>query len=320
MCVTLRLDIHIRDETTVVKLAGSRDDEFRSGVQTRAGIIERVDRGIGVKVEIGPPIDAFQQMPQWLKEGADITEALIGGEIEGVEDDAAGAFNAFLESEAAADVSEDYQSYVADIRGGVAIINQILQKFEVSEVNVAETAPEVPEAFDVDIEQLQDTLLDLRRVPGSVGDTVVVRGRLSTPGRETIETSATFELTRFGHYARLVPSVVLVRPDEIASGEDEFRFAPALGWMHHYRPRPTDTGWWANTMRPLQASAGLHAIFLNFDNEAGIGLGGTISFWNERLQFGGGYNLSASSSDEGEYYFFIGSDLIGLLQAVGLGE
>jgi len=72
-------------------------------------------------------------------------------------------------------------------------------------------------------------------------------------------------------------------------------------------------------MRPLQPGFGLHAIFLNFDNDPGICLGGTLSLWNDRLQFGLGYNLSASRADEGQVYYFVGSDLIGLLQTVGVG-
>ncbi len=77
----------------------------------------------------------------------------------------------------------------------------------------------------------------------------------------------------------------------------------ALGWMRHYRPRPEAESWYARVARPLQVAAGLHAIFLNFDNQTGIGLGGTLSFWNDRLQFGAGWNLSANSSDDGRHYF-----------------
>jgi hypothetical protein len=256
----------------------------------------------------------------WLDESRDLVGAILNREFKGVENDASRALSTFLDRSAAAGATSGARSYYADIQEGIAIVNKVQRILGIGRVEVARSAPDVPEAFDVDINQLQDTFLDLRRVPGSEGDTITIRTRLNKPGLDPIESIATFELTRYGHYARLVPSVVLVRPDEIASGADNFRFAPALGWMHHYRPRPEEDGWFANVAGPLQPSGGLHAIFLNFDNESGIGLGGTISFWNDRLQFGAGYNLSASSSDDGQLYFFVGSDLIGLLQAAGIGN
>ena len=260
------------------------------------------------------------KLPEWLAQGEDIATAILKRESRNVDDDARQALSAFLNSDAVSSTVSNIESYYADVQEGIAIVREVGRILGIGNVEVARIAPDVPEAFDVSIEQLQDTLLDLRRVPGNDGDTILIRARLKKPGLDPIESVATFELTHYGYYARLVPSVVLVRPDEIASGNDDFRFAPALGWMHHYRPRPEDDGWFATFARPLQLAGGLHAIFLNFDNESGIGLGGTLSFWNDRLQFGAGYNLSASSSDEGRLYFFVGSDLIGLLQAVGIGN
>jgi hypothetical protein len=68
---------------------------------------------------------------------------------------------------------------------------------------------------------------------------------------------------------------------------------------------------------------GIHTAFLNFDTGESseaiqIGLGATLALWENRLQFGAGYNLMADSNDDGRYYFFVGTDLIGLLQTVGL--
>jgi len=263
---------------------------------------------------------AFIKLPGWLRDAGDISELLLSGQVAGVQGDVSEAFVSWIESSAVTETMSGAQSYYADIQKGIGVINEVGRILKIGSVDVARIAPNVPEAFHVDIEQLQDTLLDLRRVPGEDGDTILVRARLYDPGREPTEATSSFEITHYDYFARLVPSVVLVRPDEIASGADGFRFAPALGWMHHYRPRPEADSWYANFARPLQVAAGMHAIFLNFDNESGIGLGGTISFWNDRLQFGAGWNLSAQSSDEGRHYFFVGSDLIGLLQAVGIGN
>jgi hypothetical protein len=63
---------------------------------------------------------------------------------------------------------------------------------------------------------------------------------------------------------------------------------------------------------------GLHAAFVdqdpNRDNE--IGLGGTVSFWQDRVVAGVGWDLMANSKS----YFYIGSNLIPILQALGFGE
>jgi hypothetical protein len=258
--------------------------------------------------------------PEWLDESQDVAAAILKREFEDTEDAVSAALSEFLDSTEATTAIVNAESYYADIQTGIGIVKEVRRILGIGTIQVASVAPDVPEAFEIDIEDLRDTYLDLRRVAGSVGDTITVRTRLKKPGVNPIESVASFELTHYGHHARIVPSVVLVRPDEIASGEDDFGFAPAVGWMHYYNPRPENDGWFANIARPLQLSAGLHAIFLNFDNSSGIGLGGTLSFWNDRLQFGAGYNLSASSSDEGEVYYFVGSDLIGLLQTVGIGN
>jgi hypothetical protein len=74
--------------------------------------------------------------------------------------------------------------------------------------------------------------------------------------------------------------------------------------------------------RSLQWSAGLHAVFLNFapDNDPEIGLGASIGLWGGRIQVGAGYNPFADDRNDGEYYYYVGSSLVPLLQALSTGE
>ena len=44
--------------------AGGRDDDLGAHVERIPRVIERVDRRLGVKVQIAPPIDAHQHVPQ----------------------------------------------------------------------------------------------------------------------------------------------------------------------------------------------------------------------------------------------------------------
>ena len=251
--------------------------------------------------------------------GNDANE-LLKLKVAGFSDEVLNDFYGYLEdSSELGDAKQKVRAYQTDLIRAKELGKEVVYMLNAGKDHVERLGLKTPEAFDVDIADLQNTSIDLRRVASRDGDTVFVRATIKEPGRKPVESEADFEITHFGWHARLSPSVVLVRPEELASGNEEFRFAPALGWMHHYRPRPEDSTWYANLARPLQPAVGLHTTFLNFDNESGIGIGGTLSFWNDRLQVGIGYNLSAGSSDEGRVYYFIGSDLIGLLQTVGVG-
>lgn len=184
----------------------------------------------------------------------------------------------------------------------------------------AEEVPS-PHAIDVPIEDIRDTHMDLRRVQLNPGDEIMLRGILKKDDKEVDSTTSSFKVTRFKWYAELSPSVVLVRPDTIEGGENDFQFAPALSWLHHYVPRPHEDDWIADMLRTFDPAIGPHSIFLSFDTPQDddaiqIGLGTTLSIWDKRLQFGAGYNLMADDDDDGEIYYFVGTDLIGLLQQI----
>jgi hypothetical protein len=189
---------------------------------------------------------------------------------------------------------------------------------------------QAPESLKVPLGNVKDTFIEIDHTPRMPGDTVIVRATLynkdqKDPNAKMIETTASFQVERFGWFAELSPAVVLVKPDKLDSTNDGFRFAPTLSWMHHYMPRPDDSSWHSSLLRGFQPAVGMHSAFLNF-NQGGsgetiqIGLGTTLSFWENRLQFGAGYNLMAASDDEGKFYYFVGTDLIGILQSVGIGQ
>jgi hypothetical protein len=185
----------------------------------------------------------------------------------------------------------------------------------------AQPLAHAPESFEVPIEDASGTSIDLLQVPRRDGDVLRLRATVSRGGKVLHEGEAGFRVATFGWRGRLSPSVVLARPNEIA-GEETFQFAPVLSWLHGYHARPTEGGCFVGVNRLLQPALGIHAGFLNFDpdEEVEIGLGGTLSLWDGRLQFGAGCNLMAEAEDQGRYYWFVGSDLISLLQTIGLAE
>jgi hypothetical protein len=181
-----------------------------------------------------------------------------------------------------------------------------------------------PDARRIPVANITNTTLDLELTPRLPGDRVNVRAELFRNGEakpfDAVE--ASFQPEYFGWNARLSPSVVLVRPTRLAASRETFSFAPVLSWMHSYRPRPEHDGFFDGVARALVPGIGIHASFLNFDpqKEVEIGLGGTLSFWQDRLQAGVGVNLMADGADNGRYYFFVGSDLISLLNTIGIGK
>ena len=221
-------------------------------------------------------------------------------------------------------LKEDVESYYRDLRRMLDISRRVVQALKVFGGSVA-VGTRAPESLKVPLEQVKDTFIDLNYTPRLVGDTVTLRATLykgdKEEGEEELDTTtASFRVSRFGYFAKLSPAVVLVKPTKLKGGSDDFRFSPILSWMHHYAPRPEAEGAWMQTLRALKPGIGIHSAFLHFDGDDSdsvqFGLGGTFSIWENRLQFGGGVNLMADSDDDGLIYYFIGTDLIGLLQTL----
>ncbi len=235
-----------------------------------------------------------------------------------------------LQSPDANELRDDLNTYYRDFRTAAGIVSKVQGILEITEITQKKPSdvniPE-PAALIIPLGEAKNTFVDLNYTPRTVGDTLALRATLyegnDANAVQKDQTTASFKVDEFGYFARLSCAVVLVRPSELAGGNDQFRFAPTLSWMHHYVPRAEEDGGFASFLRTFRPSLGIHAAFLSFDTGESsdaiqIGLGGTLAFWEDRLQLGAGYNLMADSDDDGRYYFFVGTDLIGLLQTVGL--
>lgn len=83
------------------------------------------------------------------------------------------------------------------------------------------------------------------------------------------------------------------------------------------RPRTSARTWslvGAGTNNIVHALAALPRA--GRDHVAVGGLGATFSLWDDRIIVGAGYNLFAEEANDGRVYYFIGSSLIPLLQAL----
>lgn len=269
---------------------------------------------------------SFEQFRESLPELESEAEKQVSAYFDKILDELEKQLQVLSTSTEAAMLRSSLQEYYRDFRRVVILVQQVLALRRVEVDPIAEMPPSTSSSFNVPLEDIKDTYVDLEVTPRLVGDVVTIKATLRDDTKKAVDTStATFRMGRYGYYADLSPAVVLVKPNELAGGDDGFRFAPTLSWMHHWAPRPEETRTWASIRRSLDPAIGIHSAFLNFNSTTSsdsvqIGIGATLSLWKDRLQFGLGFNLMARSDDEGRRYFFIGSDLIGLLQAIGVGK
>lgn len=274
-------------------------------------------------------IDATKAVNDIRAAAAQVPQVVAG--VKKQTSDAATRLEAELKQEAAklldsaefAALRADLRRYVADVERIEGLIGEVTSFVTALQQNAAELPAATSSTLDIPLDQIKNTFINLEQTPRLAGDLITVRATLKDGGQASETSIASFRVNRYGHYFELSPAVVLAKPQQIAGNDTGFRFAPTLSWLYRYGPRPDDTSSPATWLRLFDPSIGIHSAFLNFNSPtsnsaAQIGLGATFALWKNRLQFGYGVNLMARSADEGRIYYFIGSDLIGLLQAVGV--
>jgi hypothetical protein len=185
-------------------------------------------------------------------------------------------------------------------------------------INTVETGLKGARIYAFQAMEAPDTELELQRASRSLNDKVVIKSMLSVSST-TYRSEATFIVKRFGWNSYLVPSAVLAKSLENVTVNDlSFKIAPSVAWITEYYPRKNETGLYNSLCRTLRLGFGLHAILLDMDpnisNEFGIGP--CLSFWEGRLLFGAGINLS----DQQRVYYYIGSNLLTLLNSLGVAS
>lgn len=217
------------------------------------------------------------------------------------------------------DVSARLEGWLAKGRAFRKLAERLQAELERLSIKPALTNLRVPEAKEVSWADAPDATIDLQRTPRSIDDRLHVMATLRMGDADYLKSHAVFSVQKFGWHATLAPSVILAKPLRSASSFDrDFKFAPAVAWLHSYSPRDVERGPLASLARFSQGSVGLHASFIDFDaqKDVEIGLGGAVSVWHDRIVAGVGWNLMSGS----RAYFYIGSNLIPVLQALGFGK
>jgi hypothetical protein len=261
-------------------------------------------------------LDKAWENRQELLDGASGLLTAIGGSIQGLSEDARLLAEPIWARSRLKGELEEWRVLLERIGGLVGRLGGALGLLN----KPVRTDLQNPGVIDLPIGEARDTHIDLRKTTRMRGDSLHVRVRLLAPGSDTQDAEppfeATFGLRKLGWHADLVPSVVFVEGDRVSGANDSGGFSTSLGWLWGYGPRDDQKDPYLS--RSLGWSAGLHATFLNFgpDNDAEIGLGATLGFWDQRILVGMGYNALADSDGDGRVYYFLGSSLVPLLQAL----
>jgi hypothetical protein len=114
----------------------------------------------------------------------------------------------------------------------------------------------------------------------------------------------------------------MATPDQLAGDSDARRYTTSLSYLLTCRPRPEARTIADDLWRSLSPEIGPHAIFLNFSQKSqrDFGFGLTLGLFDGIAQAGIGWNPFVSRADEGQVYYFFGSNLFGLLQEIGFHD
>lgn len=176
--------------------------------------------------------------------------------------------------------------------------------------------------FEVPLDQLKDTALEIQRTPRIARDEFEIRASLLKGGKVVEQTMTVLRVERYGLRRELRPAVVMATPDRLAGDGEARRYTTSLSYLLTYRPRPDAHATADALWRSLRPEAGPHAIFLNFSpkEQRDFGFGLTVGLFDGIVQGGMGWNPFVSRADEGQVYYFFGSNLFGLLQEIGLHD
>lgn len=184
--------------------------------------------------------------------------------------------------------------------------------------------PDVDSAYVVPLGEARDTSFNVMEARGrEEGDAIVYRltlyrmkkadgaGALVQDGMPLEEVKVQFELKRYGMYSRPGGGVVFVSRVRNPVGASPVRGqpAPSVTWVVQGRTWPKSgqqdsSDFWET----LRLAVGFHATTLNFGGSgAEMGVGPTISLFNDLLQGGYGRNLHVANSSD---YWYLGFRLI----------
>ena len=181
-------------------------------------------------------------------------------------------------------------------------------------VRTLEGLSDDPNLFEMPVENAPDGSMSLARNIRRGLEIVKVEAELITKdvdGQRRVYRelpTQEFSVDKFGLISKWSGNLIFVdRKGAGQPGDPQINFdpTPALGWTLHYAPltEKTSSGW-DKTWKFLNPGAGVSIAALDFEDKGTqIGIGAHLTFFNDLLQVGYGYNLNAISDRR---FVFIG--------------
>jgi len=173
------------------------------------------------------------------------------------------------------------------------------------------------DTLEVAMSKASPTVIDIPRTNRQESDIYNLYVRIYHKGSITLSKEYSFRIKKYGTYSRWTGNLIF------AKGEWQNSFQPAtsVSWILHHRSRPKEKngktegegktkGGGGVLGNVINLGIGLNSVVFSTEGEIEYGLGIAITFFNDILQVGYGFNFQREGS---RGYFFIGASLFDLL-------
>ncbi len=157
------------------------------------------------------------------------------------------------------------------------------------------------------VSEARVSTLDLTATAPLERDRIVITSRIrdASGGEIVASTSVTVEVRTYGLHRRWSGGLGFSWEDDRDGVSPGF----STSWILHHRRRPSEGASLLSLLAPPALGVGLTSIIFSTDSQLQLGIGVTLTLFEDGLQFGVGYNIHSE-----EEYFFLATPLLDMLE------
>lgn len=304
----------IRDEFDKLKNTTSSEDFMSVYIAFTSNLQSALELAVNYPHEIAVNIARIKVLAEVLKQAVTSNnKATIDALLEEVLPETKGKLK---------ELKDGMLTKYADLAGEV--LKLVVGKQQIELANGLDASGDLPPIPAVNLDDIKLGTIDLNDTPADRGDELIVRAELFTTDENDEEdvllwTKKTFIVNRFGITDSFSSHLIFV--NRLGSGQTQdpdtnFDPAPSASWTLHNRIRPdVNAKPFEKLYRFLDPGVGINTAAMDFEDENfQIGVGGHLTFFDDLLIFGYGYNLQAETDHD---YFYLGIGVLEALDTVG---
>jgi hypothetical protein len=216
----------------------------------------------------------------------------------------------------------DYADLAGEVRR--SLYGKPIGKSLIEMADGLDASGELPPVPAIDLDDIIPGTIDLNKTPADRGDELTIRAELFTTNEDGEEelmqwAEQSFLIDRYGWTSDFSSHLVFV--NRLGSGmtadpDTDFDPAPSASWNLRHRIRRKENEDSRDKLyRFLDPGFGINTAAMDFEDENfQVGVGGHLSFFDNLLIFGYGYNLQADTDND---YFYLGIGVLEALDTVG---